>query len=195
MVTSSKNDIMDKLSIHNILRLKSLSSELDYERACSIFLKLRVFIKDDESYMPIRNHLRTLIKKYEQHNWIDEDHITDKQIKDSDLAESLVYLENEFYQKRKELIKEKIKSVGLNQSDLAKVLGHRKGYMSELINGLRPLSKDDIIVINRLFKIKYEDLIPPYIHQDRALHIKNTLDSFSHSKIKLTKLDFGLQLA
>ena len=57
---------------------------------------------------------------------------------------------------KKELIKEKLKSVGLNQNDLAKILGHKKGYMSELINGLRPFSKEDIIVINRLFKIKLE---------------------------------------
>ena len=66
--------------------------------------------------------------------------------------------------------------------------------MSELINGLRPFSKEDLIVINRLFKIKLEDLIPTFIKQDRAYHIKRTLKSLSHSKIKLTKKDFDLQL-
>lgn len=186
---------MDKLSIHNIQRINSLISELEYERATSIYLKLRVLVKDDESYAPIRKHLHDLIKKYEQDNWANENSITDNQIKESDLAESLVHAENEFYQKRKELIKERIKSVGLNQNDLAKILGHRKGYMSELINGLRPFSKEDIVVINRLFKIKLEKLIPTYIKQDRALHIKKTLNSLSNSKIKLTKKDFDLRLA
>ncbi len=195
MVAESKNDlIMDKFSIQNILRLVSLSSELDYEQASSLFLKLRVLEKQDESYKPVRNHLRNLIKDYEQNNWVDEKSITDGQIKESDLAEALVQAENDFYQKRKELIKSKLKEAGLTQNDLAKILGHRKGYMSELINGLRPFSKEDSVIINRLFKIKLEDLIPTFIKQDRAFHIKKTLESLSHNKIKLTKRDFDLQM-
>ena len=184
---------MEKLAIHNIQKLESLTNELEYERATSIYLKLRVLVKEDESYKPIRIHLRGLIKKYEQENWANENTITDNQIKESDLAESLVQAENEFNHKRKVLIKERLKTFGLNQNDLAKILGHRKGYTSELINGLRPFSKEDIIVINRLLKIKLDDLIPTFIQQDRALHIKKTLDSLSNNKIKLTKEDFDLQ--
>lgn len=195
MVTESKNDlIMDRFSIQNIQRLTSLTSELDYEQASSLFLKLRVLEKQDESYKPIRKHLRSLIKDYEQNNWADENSITDNQIKESDLAEALVQAENDFYQKRKELVKSKLKEAGLTQNDLAKILGHRKSYMSELINGLRPFSKEDLIIINRLFKIKLEDLIPTFIKQDRAFHIKKTLESLSHNRIKLTKRDFDLQM-
>ena len=185
---------MDKFSIQNIQRLNSLESELDYEKASSLFLKLRVLEKEDESYRPIRKHLRSLIKKYEEKNWSDENSVSGNQIKDSDLAEVLVQAENDFYQKRKELIKTKLKESGLTQNDLAKILGHRKGYMSELINGLRPFSKEDLIVINRLFKIKLEDLIPTFIKQDRASHIRRALESLSHSKIRLTKRDFDLQM-
>ena len=186
---------MDKLSIHNIQKIRFLTNELEYERATSVYLKLRVFVKEDEFYVPIRKHLHDLIKQYEKDNWEDERAITDDQVKESDLAESIVQAENEFYQRRKELIKEKLKATGLNQNDLAKILGHRKGYMSELINGLRPFSKEDIVVINRLFKIKLGDLIPTFIKQDRAVHIKKTLNSLSNSRIKLTKKDFDLQLA
>ena len=185
---------MDKFSIQNIQRLNSLESELDYEKASSLFLKLRVFEKEDESYKPIRKHLRNLIKDYEEKNWADEDSVSDNQIKDNDLAEVLVQAENDFYQKRKKLIKTKLKEAGLTQNDLAKILGHRKGYMSELINGLRPFSKEDLIVINRLFKIKLEDLILTFIKQDKATHIKRTLESMTHSKIRLTKKDFDLHM-
>lgn len=185
---------MDRFSIQNIQRLDILESELDFEKASSLFLKLRVLEKEDESYRPIREHLRKLIKDYEEKNWADGNLISDNQIKDNDLAEALVQAENDFYQKRKELIKINLKKAGLTQNDLAKILGHRKGYMSELINGLRPFSKEDLIVINRLFKIKLEDLIPTFIKLDRASHIKKTLDSLSHSKIKLTKSDFDLQM-
>jgi transcriptional regulator with XRE-family HTH domain len=185
---------MDKFSIQNIQKLNYLTNELDYEKASSLFLKLRVLEKEDESYKPIRNHLRNLIKDYEKKNWADEGSITDNQNKESDLAETLVQAENEFYQRRKELIKAKLKEVRLTQNDLAKILGHRKGYMSELLNGLRPFSKEDLVVINRLFKIKLEDLIPTFIKQDRAHHIKKTLESLSHSRLKLTKRDFDLQV-
>lgn len=139
--------------------------------------------------------MRNLIEEYERNNWADEDKITDSQVKESDLAEALVQAENEFYHRRKELIKIKLKEAGLNQTDLAKILGHRKGYMSELINGLRPFSKEDLVVINRLFKIKLEDLIPTFIKQDRASHIKRTLSAISNNKIRLTKKDFDLKMA
>jgi plasmid maintenance system antidote protein VapI len=186
---------MDKFSIQNIQKIDSLTSELEFEKASSLFLQLRVLEKEDESYRPIRIHLRELIEDYEKNNWANEDNITDSQIKASDLAEALVQAENEFYYKRKELIKSKLKEAGLNQNDLAKILGHRKGYMSELINGLRPFSKEDLVVINRLFKIKLEDLIPTFIKQERASHIKRTLETLSNNKIRLTKIDFDIQMA
>jgi transcriptional regulator with XRE-family HTH domain len=185
---------MDKFSIQNIQKINSLTSELEFEKASSLFLQLRVLEKDDKTYRPIRNHLRDLIKDYEKNNWANEDNITDIQIKESDLAEDLVQAENEFYFRRKELIKTKLKEAGINQNDLAKILGHRKGYMSELINGLRPFSKEDIVVINRLFKIRLEDLIPTFIKQERASHIKRTLKTLSNNKIRLTKKDFDLQM-
>ncbi len=186
---------MDKFSIQNIQKIASLKSELEYEKASSLFLQLRVLIKNDKTYEPIRNHLRDLIRKYEKNNWSNENAITNNQIKESDLAEALVEAENEFYKKRKELIKSKLKETGLNQNDLARILGHRKGYMSELVNGLRPFSKDDLVIINRLFKIKFEDLIPAFINQEKASHIRKTLESISNNKIRLTKRDFDLQRA
>ncbi|MBI9035722.1 MAG: helix-turn-helix transcriptional regulator [Bacteroidales bacterium] len=185
---------MDKLSINNIEKVNSLNSELEYEKASSLYLKLRVLVKENESYITIRKHVRALIKEYEQKNWSDKENITDEQIKESDLAEQLVKVENEFYQKRKDLIKRRLKENGLNQTDLAKLLGHRKGYMSELINGLRPFSKDDLVVINRLFKIQLSDLIPTFIKEDRAVHIKKTLSSLPNNKIRLTRRDFDIQM-
>jgi len=186
---------MDKLSIYNIQKTKSLTTELEFEKASSLYLKLRLLVKEDVAYLPIRKHLRDLIKQYEQKHWTDENLITDEQVKESDLAESLVWAENEFFQKRKVLIKAKLKIAGLNQNDLAKLLAHRKGYMSELINGLRPFSKEDMVIINRLLKIELKDLIPTFIKPERALHIKDTLNLLSNSKVRLTKKDFDLQLA
>lgn len=184
---------MEKFSIQNIQKIASLTSELDLEKASSLYLRLRVLVKEDKSYEAVRKHLRKLISDYEEKNWSDENSIAYNQIRESDLAEVIVQAENEFYQKRKGLIKAKLKGAGLNQNDLAKILEHRKGYMSELINGLRPFSKEDLVVINRLFKIKFEDLIPAFIQPERASHIKKTLESLASNKIKLTTKDFDLQ--
>lgn len=185
---------MERLNINNILNINELENELEQERASSIYLKLRNLEKKDASYTPIRAHLKELMLKFEQEHWSDESNITDEQVKESDLAEILIEAENNFYSKRKELIKSKLKESGLNQNDLAKILGHRKAYISELINGLRPFSKDDIVIINRLLKIRLEDLVPTFIKQDKAIHIMKTLKSISKSKIKLSKKDFDLQL-
>ena len=81
---------MEKFSTHNIKKITSLTSELEYEKATSLFLQLRVIIKEDKSYASIRNHLRALIKTYEKNNWNDENTITDDQIKESDLAEAFI---------------------------------------------------------------------------------------------------------
>ncbi len=186
---------MNKLAINNILKLDKLSTELEHERATSLYLRLRKYEDKNISYVEIRKHIRKLIEKFEQTYWSDSSKITYDQIKESDLAEILVQAENEFNYKRKELIKKKLKEFGLNQTDLAKILGHRKGYMSELINGLRPFSKEDIVIINRLLKIRLDSLVPTFIKQEKATHIKRTLESISKNKIKLTKKDFDLQLA
>jgi len=99
---------MDKFSIQNLQKITSLTSELEYEKASSLFLQLRVLVKNNKSYEPIRNHLRDLIKNYEKDNWSDEDRLSKDQIKESDLAETLVEAENMFSQRRKELIKMKL---------------------------------------------------------------------------------------
>ncbi len=184
------NMIMDRLDINNILKIEKLEDELEFEKASSLYLKLRKPAQEDKFYSDIRMHLKVLINKYEQENWSDESSITEEQVRESDKAEALVRAENQFNQKRKEQIRMRLTVIGLNQTDLAKILGHRKGYMSELINGLRPFSKEDIVIINRLLKIRFEDLIPPFIKKDKADHINRTLESIPKSNLKLTMRDF-----
>ena len=195
MVEKPKFDlIMGKFSIQNIANINSLNSELELERASNLFLKLRVLAKENESYKPLRKHLSELIKKYEDKNWAESENITKDLIEESDFAEQIIQTENKFYAKRKELIRSKLKENSLNQSDLAKILGHRKGYVSELINGIRPFSKEDLVILNRLFKIKLEHLIPPFIKEERVIHIRKTLKSIPKNKIRLSKKDIDFNL-
>ncbi len=188
MVAKPKSDLnMEKFSIQNIEKISSLDSELEVEKASDLFLKLRVLAKENESYKILRKHLTKLIKDYEDKNWSNIEDISNEQIEKSDLAEKIVQAESRFYSKRKQIIREKLKDSGLNQTDLAKILGHRKSYISELINGIRPFSKVDLIIINRLFKIELEILIPTFIKEEQAIHITKTLKSIPKNKIILSK--------
>lgn len=180
---------MDKFDIDNILQIVELLNEFEFEKANSLQLKLRWMIKEDISLKPIREHLRALIKDYENKNWANVEKLCDEQIVQNDKAEILVSAENRFINERKELIKSKLKVYGLTQSELAKILGHRDNYMSELINGIRPFSKDDIVIMHRILKIKLELLISPFVKEDIAKHIRLTLQNLNKPKIKLSKKD------
>jgi transcriptional regulator with XRE-family HTH domain len=174
-VTTEKLSKMDRLEIDNILKIDELNNELEFERATSIHGKLRWMVEDDSS----------LVKKYESKHWENESAITEGQIKESDNAEKIVNAENVFIQKRKELIKGKLNENELSQKDLAKILGHRPNYMSELINGVRPFSRDDIVVIHRLFGLEFKDLIPPFLKKEVTNHIKMTLGEMKNKRVRL----------
>jgi transcriptional regulator with XRE-family HTH domain len=94
-----------------------------------------------------------------------------------------------FIQKRKELIKAKLEENAITQKDLGKILGHRPNYMSELMNGVRPFSKDDIVVIHRLLGIEFNDLIPTFLKREVTNHIKVTLSELNNTKVKLRYKD------
>lgn len=184
-VITEKLSKMDRLEIDNILKVDDLNSELELERATSILGKLRWMVEEDSSLEPVRQHLMTLIERYEAVHWNNEVEITDEQIKESDLAEKIISAENIFIQKRKELIKEKLKENEISQKDLGKILGHRPNYISELINGVRPFSRDDLVVIYRLFEIEFKDLIPPFLKKEVTNHIKKTLGELKNKKVRL----------
>lgn len=176
---------MERLDIDNILKLDSLNNEMEYEKAISIYGRLRWMVKEDQTLIPIKEHLKVLIKQYETEHWNNNSDISEEKINESDLAEKIISAENEFIQKRKDLIKEKLKVNGLTQKDLAKILGHRPNYMSELINGVRPFSRDDIVVIHRLFGIELKFLIPPFLKIEIANHVKHTLKELRNKKTKI----------
>jgi len=182
---------MERLEIENILSLDRLNSELEYEKAISIYGRLRWLVKEDNSLKPVKQYLKKLIKQYEETHWNDETTISAEQIRENDIAEKVVNSENEFIQKRKELIRGKLRENGITQKDLAKILGHRPNYMSELINGVRPFSRDDLIVLHRLFGLDLNELVPPFLKTEVTKHIKQTLNELKNrrTKIKLRLTD------
>ncbi len=185
---------MDRLEIENIMKIDELNSVLEHEQASSIYGRLRWMAKEDKSLEPIRQHLKSLILLFEQKHWSDEEQITDEQIRESDRAEEIILFENLFIQNRKELIRKKLKESGLSQKDLGKILGHRPNYMSELINGVRPFSKDDLVVVHLLFEIDFNELIPTFLKSEQKNHIRTTIEKLRDRGAKLRIKDFEYRI-
>ncbi len=183
----TQNDIL------KLLKRGKLESELDLERALLADRKLRVLSKEDAKYIAIRKQLRELITEYENKHWSSDSKITDEQMAESDLAERLIEAERRFFHRRRDLIREKLKSINLTQQDLGEILGHSsKSYMSELMNGVSPFTLKDLVLINSLLKIDFTDLVPAFIPQSEKLKIQASIQKLENSKIRLNKADFSL---
>jgi transcriptional regulator with XRE-family HTH domain len=111
------------------------------------------------------------------------------------VAERIVQFQNCFTQHRKALIKDRLKAFGLNQNDLAAILGHRKSYVSELVNGVRPLSKSDVILINRVLWIEVDKLIEPILNEEDAERIRGVIKRLNKPNLKLKEDDLHLEVA
>ena len=145
--------------------------------------------KEDKTLVGVRKHVKSLIKDYEQAHWSDDASISENQIEESFEAEKLVAFSSEFGSARKEAIKKALKMHNLKQTDLAQILGHRDSYMSELINGVMPFSKEDVVIIHRLFKINFDKLIDPFIKMDTRDRIKAALVKLNRPQLKLKHED------
>ena len=168
-----------------------IQNELDYERAMIAERKLRLLSKEVPNYIPERKKLRDLIEAYEKKHWSSDAEVSEEVIRESDLAEKIAETERQFIERRKALIRHKIKDIDLSQQELGVILGHHnKSYISELMNGISPFSLRDLIIINRLLKIDMDDLIPPFLsHSDRE-NIKISIAKLKNPKLKLIKDDF-----
>lgn len=170
-----------------------IQNELDFERALIADRKLRVLSKENPKFKSVRKQLRDLIEEYENKNWSADSNISDKKISESDVAELMAEKERLFIQRRKELIRKKLKNLNLTQQDFGKVLGHQsKSYMSELINGVSPFSLKDLIVINRILKIDLTDLIPTFLPQSDIVKIRSAIKKLDNPKLKLSKDDLAI---
>lgn len=182
-----------QFDIEKVLNSGKIRNELEYERALIADRKLRILCNQNTKLVPLRKNLRDLIEFYEKQHWSSESVISESRIKESDLAELIAEKERQFVQKRKRLIKRRLKESGLNQQQLMLLLGHKsKTYMSELMNGFSPFTLNDLIIINRLFKIDLVDLVPTTISQNQRAMIKKSIQEIGTNKIKLSAEDFNL---
>lgn len=182
-----------QFDIEKVIEAGKLDNELEYERALIADRKLRILAKDNSRLKPIRKKLRDIIELYEDKRWSKNSKIDEARLQESELAELIAEKERQFLQHRKNLIRERLKNLGINQQQLMMLLGHKsKTYMSELINGISPFTLNDLIVINRLLKIELTDLVPTTISQTQRTRIKKSIQVIGTNKIKLSAEDFDL---
>ncbi|MDP5199711.1 helix-turn-helix transcriptional regulator [Flavobacterium sp. DG2-3] len=179
--------------IEKLIEKGIITNELDYERALISDRKLRLLAKDNVYFKNVRSKLREIIEKYENAEWSDVDKIDDQKILESDKSERIAELERLFLENRKQIIRKKLKELELTQENLALILGHKsKTYMSELMNGIKPFTLRDLIIINRLLKIEIAVLIPVFLSKEDQTKVQEAVIKLGKPKVKLTSHDLVL---
>ena len=173
--------------IDSIIKKGFIANELDYERALIADRKLRLLAKENPHFKTLRSKLRSIIEKYESAEWSDVDEIDDKKLTESDKSEFIAEQERLFIEQRKQVIRQKIKEADLTQENLATILGHKsKTHMSELMNGIKPFTLRDLIIINRLFNIEIDVLIPRFLSNKDQAEVKEALEKLDKPAVKLS---------
>ena len=188
-----------ELDFKQVLKRGYIRNELEYERLLIVYRKLNKLTKKDLELVNSISLLKKLILDYEKKVWGKENLVTENKIKESDTATWIAEQERLFLNNRKNLIRKKLSEFKINQQDLGLILGHPKSYISELINGVRPFSQKDLIVIHKLFGIQLEELIPTILPEDERKKISMSISGLKkpvfHAQLKkLRKLDIAALL-
>lgn len=179
-----------QFNIEEFIKQGSISNELDFERAMIADRNLRLLSKNSVHFKNLRKKLRDLIENYENKTWSDINSVTDEKIAESDKYEKIAEQERQFINNRKLRIKEKLKQFELTQENLGQILGHKsKTHMSELMNGIKPFTLKDLILINRLLDIDLNELIPLFLSKKDHLNFQSAVIRLNKPKLKFEKED------
>lgn len=179
--------------IEEIVEKGMITNELDYDRALIADRKLRLLAKENLHFKNLRTKLRNVIEKYEDVEWNVVDNIDDNKLIESEKSEHIAEQERLFIESRKTAIRKKLKELDLTQENLASILGHKsKTHMSELMNGIKPFTLKDLIIINRLLKIEIALLIPVFLSKADQIKIKEAVIKLDKPNIRLTSYDLVL---
>jgi hypothetical protein len=80
----------------------------------------------------------------------------------------------------------------LTQENIASVLGHKsKTYMSDLMNGIKPFTLRDLIIINKLLKIDFKELVPVFLSEKDQTKVREAVETLNNPKLKLSAEDLA----
>lgn len=175
--------------IEKFIENGSITNELDLERAMIADRKLRLLSKENVHFKNLRKKLRDLIEDYENREWSNLDNITEEKVIESDKSEIIAERERIFIENRKQQIRKKLKALDLTQENLGHILGHKsKTHMSELMNGIKPFTLKDLVIINRILKIDITELVPIFLSREDQIKVKSAVIELNKPQIKLEKM-------
>lgn len=174
-----------QFDIEQLLMSGKISNELELEKALIVDRKLRILAKENPEFKQLRSDLRDLIEDYEKINWSNDSEIDENKWQESEFAEEAAELERIFIENRKSLIKSKLKKYNITQQQLGEILGHKhKSYISELLNGIKPFSLKDLIIINQLLKIDLNSLVPTFLPEKESQRIQISVQRLGRAKLQ-----------
>jgi len=179
MAQNKKLTELGEPNIKRILDAGRIENELDHER---IMLADRQLMHEEvvqPDLRTTRKAISDMIVEYEDRYWSDENQVTDAQMEESEAAEIQAEKEYAFLWQRRKLILAKLQELSLKQKDLALLLNHSKSYTSELLNGIRPFSTNDLKLIHLLFQIPLTDLIITIPSQETLSRLETAIDKIS----------------
>lgn len=179
MAQSKKHAELGEPNIKRILETGRIESELDHER---IMLADRQLMHQEKLHPELRatrKVISDMIVEFEARCWSHETCVTDAQMEESEAAENQAEKEYAFLWKRNNLILAKLQELSLKQKDLALLLNHSKSYTSELLNGIRPFSTNDLKLIHLLFEIPLKDLIITIPSQETLSRLETAIEKIS----------------
>jgi hypothetical protein len=169
--------------IEKIIEMGIITNELDYDRALIADRKLRLLGKEEVHFKNLRKKLRGIIENYENKEWSVVESIDDNKLLESEKAEKFAEIERQFLENRKLEIRKKLKALEITQENLGSILGHKsKTHMSELINGIKPFTLRDLIIIHQLLKIEITILIPTFLSKEEQIKINKAVEKLDKSK-------------
>jgi antitoxin component HigA of HigAB toxin-antitoxin module len=175
--------------IEKFIENGSITNELDLERAMIADRKLRLLSKENVHFKNLRKKLRDLIEDYENREWSNLDNITEEKVIESDKSEIIAERERIFIENRKQQIRKKLKALDLTQENLGHILGHKsKTHMSELMNGIKPFTLKDLVIINQILKIDIKELVPIFLSREDQIKVKSAVIELNKPQIKLEKM-------
>ncbi len=179
MAQNKKVAELGEPNIRKILDAGRIETELDHERVLLADRHLMLEQETQPYLRPTRKAISDLIVEFEARCWSDENLVTDAQMEERDAAEIQAEREYVFLWKRNKLIIAKLQELSLKQKDFALLLNHSKSYTSELLNGIRPFSTNDLKLIHLLFGIPLQDLIITIPSQETLSRLETAIDKIS----------------
>lgn len=177
------------MDIEKLIAVGEIQNELEYQRAMVADRKLRLLAETSVHFKNIRSKLLCLLEAYEEKLWSDANAVNMDQVEQSDLAAAIAEKERIFFKNRKKAIQGKLKDFNLTQEELGHLLGHKsKTHMSELINGIKPFTLIDLVVISKVFSLNITSLIPQHLPFEKIGKINAAIDEINKPKLNSVRV-------